>query len=120
MRILGYWPADVVFALGVACMFAVLWFLHLTGRLNLIDCLTATDRKGITRTDARKLIEFCTWYALTLTLVYIVVQDRLSEWFIAAYITGATATRWLRDREQRLNSQPAGKPSKPDDPDGPT
>jgi len=106
MRLLGYWPADFVFALGVALMFLVLWILHLRRAINLVDCLTATDRNGIVRTDARKLIEFCTWYALTLTLVYIVIQDKLTEWFVMAYIGGATVTRYLRDREQRLSSVP--------------
>ena len=57
MRLLGYWPADFVFAFGVAMMFAVLWFLHLRGQINLVDCLTATDRNNIVRTDARKLVE---------------------------------------------------------------
>lgn len=102
MRFLGYWPADFVFAVGVALMFAVLWFLHWSGRINLIECVTSTDRNGIVRTNPRKLIEFCTWYALTLTLVYIVIQDKLTEWFIAAYISGATLTRFIGDREQRM------------------
>lgn len=106
MKFLGYWPADFIFSLGVVLMFAVLWYLHLSGRINLIDCITSTDKQGCTRTDPRKLIEFATWYALTLTLVYIVVQDKLTEWFIMAYIGGATTARFLRDREQRLNAPP--------------
>ena len=87
-------------------MFAVLWFLHLRGQINLVDCLTATDRHGIVRTDARKLIELATWYTLTLGFVYIVIQDKLTEWYVMAYIGGATVTRYLRDREQRLSSVP--------------
>ena len=116
MRLLGYWPADFVFAFGVALMFAVLWFLHLTGRLNLIECVTATDRNSVVRTDARKMIEFCTWYVLTLGFVYIVTQDKLTEWYVAAYIGGAAATRFLRDREQRLNQATASS-KKVDNPD---
>ena len=104
MRFLGYWPADFIFSLGVVLMFAALWYLHLSGKINLIDCITSTDKQGGIRTDPRKLIEFCTWYALTLTLVYIVVQDKLTEYFILAYIGGATTARFLRDREQRLNN----------------
>lgn len=119
MKFLGYWPADFVFAVGVAVMFAVLWFLHIRRKINLIECVTATDRNGIVRTDARKMIEFCTWYVLTLGFVYIVTQDKLTEWYVAAYLGGATLTRFLRDREQRLGSpeqpkRPAGKPDNPD------
>ncbi len=102
MRVLGYWPADFVFALGVALMFLVLWFLHHIGSINLIDCLTSTDKKGVCRTNPRKLIEFCTWYVLTLGFVYIVVNDKITEYYIMAYIGGATLTRFLGDREQRL------------------
>lgn len=105
--ILGYWPADFVFAAGVALMFLVLWLLHLRGTIDLVECVTATDRHQIVRTDSRKLIEFCTWYTLCLAFVYLVVQDKLTEWFVAIYVTGATATRFLRDREQRLNNAPA-------------
>jgi len=115
VRLLGYWPADFVFAFGVAMMFAVLWFLHLRGQINLVDCLTATDRHGIVRTDARKLIELATWYTLTLGFVYIVIQDKLTEWYVMAYIGGATVTRYLRDREQRLSS--ASTRQRPDNPD---
>lgn len=105
MRLGGYWPADFVFAVGVAFMFAVLWILHCRGRINLIECMTATDRNGIVRTDSRKMIEFCTWYVLSLGFVFICVQDKLTEWYVMAYLGGATLTRYLRDREQRLNSQ---------------
>lgn len=106
-RLMGYWPADFMFALGVAAMFAVLWFLHIRGKINLIECITATDRTGVVRTDARKMIEFCTWYILSLGFVYIVVNDKLTEWYVMAYIGGATITRYLRDREQRLAPAPA-------------
>ena len=106
MNFLAYWPADFVFALGVAVMFVVLFVLHLRGRINLIDCMTTRDKTGTVFTDPRKLIEIATWYVLTLGFVYIVVQDKLTEWYIAAYIGGATLTRFLRDREQRLNIMP--------------
>jgi len=101
-----YWPADFVFALGVASMFVVLGILHLRGKINLVECMTSTNRQGEVHTDPRKLIEISTWYVLTLGFVYIVVQDKLTEWYVAAYISGATLTRFLRDREQRLNIMP--------------
>src|SRR3990167_7946752 len=96
-------------------MMAVLWFLHLRGQINLVECVTATDRNGVVRTAARKLIEFATWYVLTLGFVYIVVHDKLTEWYVMAYIGGATITRFLRDREQRLSS--ASTRQRPDNPD---
>lgn len=105
MRLIGYWPADFVFAFGVAIMLAVIWILHLREQINLVDCVTSTDRNGVVRTDSRKLIEVATWYVLTLGFVYIVVQDKLTEWYVAAYLSGATLTRFLRDREQRLTTQ---------------
>lgn len=106
-QVLGYWPADFVFAAGVALMFLVLWLLHLRGTINLVECMTSTDRNNVVRTDARKMIEFCTWYVMSLGFVYIVVNDKLTEWYVVAYLTGATATRFLRDREKRLNQAPA-------------
>lgn len=112
-RILGYWPADFVFAAGVALMFLVLLLLHLQGKINLVECLQSTDRRGIVRTDPRKMIEFCTWYILTLGFVYIVVHDKLTEWYVAAYISGATLTRFLRDREKRMAPQAEPRPGPP-------
>lgn len=105
-ELLGYYPADFVFAMGVALMFGVLWFLHLRGTINLVECVTATDRTGTVRTDARKLIEFATWYCLTLGFVYIVVHGKLTEWYVVAYIGGSATIRYLRDREQRMQPQP--------------
>ena len=115
MKLIGYWPADFLFAFGVALMFAVLWILHIRGQINLVECLTATDRKGIIRTDARKMIEFCTWYILSLGFVYIVVQDKLTEWYVVAYISGATLTRYLRDREQRMPQKQRSSIDNPDE-----
>ena len=106
-RVLGYWPADFIFALGVALMFLVLWLLHHIGKINLIDCVTSTDRKGIVRTNGRKLIELASWYVLTLGFVYIVINDKLTEWYVVAYLGGATLTRFIGDRETRLGSTDA-------------
>ena len=113
MMFFDYRLADLLFALGVAAMFAVLYVLHSSGRINLVECVTSTDRKNIMRTDARKLIELCTWYVLTLGFVYIITHDKLTEWYVAAYLTGATVTRWLRDREQRLSPAEEHRPNVP-------
>jgi len=98
------WSA-IIFSAFIALFFIVLLYYNHKGNITLHDLITATDRRGIDRTDARKLIELGTWYTMTVTLIYITVHDRLTEWFVVAYLSAATMTRWLRDREKRLSAK---------------
>jgi len=51
---------------------------------------------------------------MTLGLWYLVVHDKITEFYVLAYLGAFVTARFLRDREQRLNRQidiSAGKPA---------
>lgn len=99
------------------CVFAAitLWNIHADPhKPDLLDLLTATDKRGHTRFDARKCWEAGAFSVSTWAFVYIVMANRLTEWFMAIYMGSWVAARFLRDREQRLNgAKPAPAPAKP-------
>lgn len=73
---------------------------------NLLDLLTATDKKGKTRYDARKCFECGAFAVSTWAFVYITTANRMTEWFFVGYMTAWVGARWLRDREKRLEQGP--------------
>lgn len=107
------------------CVFAAITLRNIHNdpqKPDLLDLITATDKSGHTRFDARKCWEAGAFSVSTWAFVYIVMANRLTEWFFAIYMGSWVAARFLRDREQRLNlPAPApAKPAKPNEPDGPT
>lgn len=69
---------------------------------DLMDLLTATDKTGKTRYDARKCFECGAFAVSTWAFVYITTTNHLTEWFFMGYMTAWVGARWLRDREKRL------------------
>lgn len=99
----GYWPADYIYVLTLLVVVLCLYRGQRHGHINLWECVTATDRKGQKRTDSRKLMEIGAFVVMTVGFAYLVVQDKLTEFYAAIYIAAFVAARSLRDREQRLN-----------------
>lgn len=102
----------IVMSLALALMAAValvsLYRVHRDpAGPSLLDLLTATDRAGKVRFDARKCFEAGAWCVSTWAFVYLVIASRLTEWFYVGYLGTWVTARWLRDREKRLN--PVGK-----------
>lgn len=80
-----------------------LWRGQRQGKINLWDMVTATDKSGVPRTDARKFFECGAFVVMTVAFSYLVVVDKLSEAYAAIYVGTWVAARSMRDREQRLN-----------------
>lgn len=98
----GYWPADYIYVLMLLVVVLCLYRGHRGKHINLWECVTSTDKKGITRTDSRKLWEAGAFVVMTIGFAYLVVQDKLTEFYALIYVGAWVTARTMRDREQRL------------------
>ena len=73
---------------------------------SLTDLLTATDKTGRTRFDARKCWEAGAFLASTWAFIFVTAQGKMTETFFLAYAGVWTIARTMRDREQRLSLPP--------------
>ena len=69
---------------------------------TLLDLITATDKKGRVRLDARKCFEAGCFLASTWGFVYLIAANRFTEFYFVGYMGAWVGARWLRDREKRL------------------
>lgn len=99
----GYWAADYIYILILCVVVLCMYRGQRQGHINLWDCVTTTAKDGTTRTDARKFMEVGAFVVMTVGFSYLVVQDKLTEFYAAIYISAFVAARSMRDREQRLN-----------------
>ena len=99
----GYWAADYVYVLTLIIVVLCMYRGQRERNINLWDCVRATTKDGKIVTDARKLFEAGAFVVMTVAFSYLVVQDKLTEFYAAIYVSAFVAARSLRDREQRLN-----------------
>jgi len=99
----GYWAADYIYCITLLIVVLCLYRGQREKHINLWECVTSTDKEGRTRTDARKLWEAGVFVVMTVAFAYLVVQDKLTEFYAAIYVGSFLAARSMRDREQRLN-----------------
>ena len=69
---------------------------------SLTDLITATDKKGKTRLDARKCFEAGAFLTSTWAFVFLTAAGKLTEWYFVGYLGSWVGARFLRDREKRL------------------
>ena len=69
---------------------------------TLLDLITATDRKGKTRLDARKCFEAGSFLLSTWVVVYLTSAGKLTVEYFTVFLGVWTTARFLRDREKRL------------------
>lgn len=94
-----------VFALLSILVAISLWRVHRDKKLpDLLDLLTATDKKGIVRFDARKCFEAGAFAVSTWGFVFITMEGKLTEFYFAGYMGAWVGARYLRDREKRLEA----------------
>lgn len=72
---------------------------------NLLDLISATDKKGRVRIDARKCFEAGCFLSSTWAFVFLTASGKLTEFFFVGYMSAWVGARFLRDREQRLSHQ---------------
>ena len=111
--IAGYWAADYIYVLTLLVVVACLYRGQRDKHINLWDCVTATDKTGVRRTDSRKLWEAGAFVVMTVAFAYLIVQNRMTEWYAFIYVAAFVAARSLRDREQRLNRMVEKMPAPP-------
>jgi hypothetical protein len=70
---------------------------------SLSDLITATDKKGKARLDARKCFEAGCFLASTWAFVFLTASGKLTEFFFVGYMGSWVGARYLRDREKRLS-----------------
>ena len=76
---------------------------------TLLDLITATDKKGKTRLDARKCFEAGSFLLSTWVIVFLTSSGKLTYEFFVVYLGVWTTARYLRDREKRLTENGGGK-----------
>ena len=89
--------------------FGAIMILYVRGKIDLVEMFTKTDVKGEVRTDRRKVMEFGTWYALMMTLWYLTVNDRLTEWFLISFVAVGGGVAWLRDKKELASREQAAR-----------
>ena len=97
----------IAFLLFVVMIVGALWRVHRdksADKPSLLDLLTATDKEGKVRFDARKSFEAGAFFLSSWALVYLVVTKGLTEWFFIGYMAAWVVARSLRDREHRLST----------------
>lgn len=72
---------------------------------SLSDLITATDKVGQKRFDARKCFEAGSFALSTWIMVYLTLGKGMTIEFFGVYLGVWTTARFLRDREQRLSGQ---------------
>ena len=72
------------------------------GWINLWDCVRTT-KEGKTFTDRRKLFETGAFVVSTVAFSYLVVVDKMSEFFFVGYVATWVTSAAMRDRAQRLD-----------------
>lgn len=100
-----YWPADYIYVSILVVIVLCLYRGHRQGHINLWEIVTSTDKTGRTRTDSRKLFEAGAFVVMTIGFAYLVVQEKLTEFYAAIYVGAFVTARIFRDREQRLNRE---------------
>jgi len=98
-----YGPHDAMYILMLLVVLVCLYRGHRAGYVNLWELVTATDKAGKTRTDARKFYECGAFVVATVAFSYLVIMGKLTEAYLAVYIGAFVTARIFRDREQRLN-----------------
>lgn len=73
---------------------------------SMFDLITATDRQGRVRLDARKCFEAGAFLTSTWVIIFITAAGKFSFEAFGLYMATWTAARWLRDREKRLQGAP--------------
>ena len=73
---------------------------HRTGKLNLWDMVTSTDRNGIVRTDGRKMFEVIGQSVMVITFYFLTITARLSEWYVLIFAVSVIGARIARDVAQ--------------------
>lgn len=72
---------------------------------TLLDLITATDKRGKVRLDARKCFEAGCFLTSTWGFVFLVASNKFTEFYMASYMAAWVGARYLRDREKRLSVQ---------------
>jgi len=72
---------------------------------SLSDLITATDKKGKKRLDARKCFEAGSFALTTWVMIYITLGKGMTIEFFTVFLGVWTTARFLRDREQRLSRE---------------
>ena len=108
----------VAFILFIAFAAVSLYRVHKdksAGSPNLLDLLTATDKKDNVRFDARKCWEAGAFFTSSWVFIYLTITGKLTEWFFIGYMAAWVVARAMRDREHRLGNghAPAVVPPKP-------
>lgn len=98
----GYTFADLVYFVMLAIVVVCIGIGHRSGRIDLWDCVRTTKGDKVF-TDPRKLYECGAFVVSTVGFSYLLIVNKMTEFYLATYIGAFVAARSLRDREQRLH-----------------
>lgn len=98
-----YYIADWLYLAILLTAVLCLYRGHRGGNVDLWDVIKATGKDGKVHTDPRKLFEAGAFVVSTVGFSHMVIQGKLTEWFVMFYLAAWVTAKTLRDREQRLN-----------------
>lgn len=99
---------STVLAMVTAFLLFVIWLWHKDSH-NRIDVKDLICTDG--HLDEKKFVRFGAWIVSTWGFVYLIVDERFSEWYFMGYMT-AWVGNALLDKYMNVKSEPNGK--KPD------
>lgn len=98
---------SIVLIAGTAAIAVSLYRMHKDPDAPaLTDLITATDKEGKVRLDARKCFEAGAFLSSTWAFIFLTASGKLSEFFFVGYMGAWVGARFLRDREKRLEIKP--------------
>ena len=99
----------ILLIFGVTAGVALLRMHRAKDQPSLYDLLTATDKKGKVRLDARKCFEAGSFLLASWIMVWLASAGKMTIEFFTVYLGVWTTARFLRDRERRLTENGGGK-----------
>ena len=100
-RVMALLLAGFIVVIGVS-----LYRVNTTpGPPELLDLVTATDKCGQIRFDARKCFECGAFFVSTWIVVYLTLTGKLTEWAYGGYMAAWVVSRYLGDKARIMDKQ---------------
>ena len=97
--------AKIIYVLVLLWLILCLGWGNKTGRIDLWELATVTDKHGKVRTDNSKLYETGAFLVMTLTFCFLGVLDKLSEWYALIYVSAWVASRAMARKDKMADAK---------------
>lgn len=101
------------FVLAIVVLFLLLvlliWHRHSDNKIDIKDLICIDGRL-----DEKKFVRFGAWIVSTWGFVYLIVEERFSEWYFMGYMTAwvgnAILDKYINRQKENFNAKPKINP----------